>query len=91
VQVADVAVPSWMTGVEVAEDLDAGPMIDRGEHPLHEAVAAVGRIGEGQVLRILVPFYPAPMIDTLRGMGHGIHAAESDGAWVVHVRREAKK
>jgi len=79
--------PPWVHDVEPAEDLDAGPMIDRGDNPLHEAVAELGRLHTGAVLRIRAPFYPAPLIDTLRGMGQDLFTEEQDGGWTVYVRK----
>ncbi|MDT8325448.1 MAG: DUF1858 domain-containing protein [Bacteroidota bacterium] len=79
--------PSWLHAVPT-EEIDAGPMIDRGENPLHEAIAAVARMPGGAILRIRAPFYPAPLVDTLRGMGNDVHTEEGGGTWSVHVRKK---
>jgi hypothetical protein len=79
--------PSWLDAAP-AEEIDAGPMIDRGENPLHEAVAAVARLESGAVLLLRAPFYPAPLVDTLRGMGNDVYAGEQGGGWSVHVRKK---
>lgn len=77
---------------DVLETLDAGPLIDRGENPLTEVMARVKAMQEaGDVLVVHAPFYPAPLIDTLRGIGLELWAREDGDRWILWVVRGAAR
>jgi len=48
---------------KIACTLDVRQGIERGEHPLPQVMAALGRLKEGEVLELITPFVPAPLID----------------------------
>jgi hypothetical protein len=38
-------------------------MLNRDEQPVHEVMAAIKRLEENQILEIIAPFIPAPLLD----------------------------
>jgi len=55
--------PDWYKERSVAESIDIRDMLNRGEQPVHEVLAAIKRLGKHEMLEIIAPFIPAPLID----------------------------
>jgi hypothetical protein len=41
----------------------------------------------GDLLHMIAPFYPAPMVDVLRSQGHDVWGEEIAGGWAMWVRK----
>jgi hypothetical protein len=79
--------PSWVD-VDAKAAIDAGALLDAGETPVGVVSRALAGMGAGEVLVVVAPFQPAPMIDSLRSKGHEVYSrADDDGACKVWVRR----
>ncbi|MFH1177960.1 MAG: DUF1858 domain-containing protein [Acidobacteriota bacterium] len=79
--------PTWVAA-EAAVTIDAEAILARGGTPVGEALAALAGCESGQVLLLDAPFYPAPLVDTIRQKGHEVHAeASGAGAWRVWVKK----
>ena len=65
----DGAAPSWFDRGRIASTLDARAMIEEGKHPLPDVVRAAQGLAAEQILELITPFEPAPLIDVLRGQG----------------------
>lgn len=61
--------PRWFDSARIARTLDARPMIEAGRHPLPEVVEAAQGLAGEQILELVTPFEPAPLIDQLRRQG----------------------
>ncbi len=61
--------PSWFDPARVARTVDARPAIAEGRHPLPDVVRAADQLGPGEILELITPFEPAPLVDVLRGKG----------------------
>ncbi|MFZ5479871.1 MAG: DUF2249 domain-containing protein [Myxococcota bacterium] len=68
--------PPWLVGAPV-RTLDARPLLDAGLEPFAEVMRALRSLAPGEVLTVLAPFEPAPL---LRLMG--------DRGWETHVAWE---
>ena len=55
--------PSWFNEDVVAETIDIRDMLNAGEQPVHEVLSAVKKINDNQILKVIAPFIPAPLID----------------------------
>ena len=64
--------------------LDVGPLLDLGRPPLPAIMDAVARLADGQALRVIAPFDPAPLREMLgaRGFSHNT-TQTAEGGWVV--------
>jgi len=38
-------------------------MLNRNEQPVHEVLSAIKRLNENEILEIIAPFIPAPLLD----------------------------
>lgn len=64
--------PDWLDRSRVTETIDARPMIDAGEQPLGMVMQTLGRLSGEQILELITPFEPAPLIDTARKQGYQV-------------------
>jgi uncharacterized protein YjaG (DUF416 family) len=61
--------PNWFNASKIVKVLDVRPFIEAGEHPIGLVLEEVGKLNEDEILEIITPFYPAPLIDTIAGRG----------------------
>ncbi len=73
-------------------DVDARPILRAGGEPFSVIMAAVGRLQQGQGLRLYAPFKPAPLFALLAEKGFAHSASELEGGeWeVLFTPTEAK-
>lgn len=55
--------PDWFEKEAVVTTIDIREMLNRDEQPVHEVLAAIKRLNENEILEIIAPFIPAPLID----------------------------
>ena len=83
--------PAWFSEERVVAELDARGMLAAGEHPVHEVIAALQRLGPGEIYKLVAPFMPAPLVDkaTSLGMAHWVRQAPGgDGEFTIYFCRE---
>jgi hypothetical protein len=78
--------PAWAEASTVAAWLDADAMLAAGGSPVGHLAAAAAAGAPGDILGLRVSFYPAPLVDTLRGKGHAVAARQEGGRWEIVVR-----
>jgi hypothetical protein len=93
-EVGDEAADEWSSEAPAWVDRDAVPtidgelLLDAGETPVARAATVLAEMNPGQVLVLSAPFQPAPLVDSLRGKGHGVFAQEQpDNTWRVWIRK----
>ena len=62
--------PGWFAAETITETIDIGEMLNDGEQPVHVVLAAIKKLEPGQLLEILAPFLPAPLVDKAGGLGY---------------------
>ena len=62
--------PSWAVAENVSSALDARPMLEEGQHPLGQVLAALGELKAGAVFELTAPFTPIPLIDVVHSKGY---------------------
>jgi len=60
--------PEWYKKDSVANSIDIREMLNRGEQPVHEVLAAAKKLNENEILEIIAPFIPAPLLDKSIGL-----------------------
>ncbi len=69
--------------------LDVRPILANGEDPFNTIRERVDALKAGEVLTLIAPFLPAPLIELLKGEGFGVRVERrSDGGWVVNFQRD---
>jgi hypothetical protein len=81
--------PAWFSEDSVISTIDIRVMLNRGEQPVHEVLAAAKLLAAGQILRIIAPFIPAPLLDKTLSLGflHWVNDA-GDGSFRVYLKKE---
>ena len=62
------ACPSWYKKDAVVSSIDIRDMLNKGEQPVHEVLAAAKKLNENEILEIIAPFIPAPLLDKSIGL-----------------------
>lgn len=62
--------PVWVKSEAVIETFDACPIINSGGSPMSDILSKVNVLSDGQILKLITPFVPAPIIELLRGKGY---------------------
>jgi uncharacterized protein (DUF2249 family) len=66
--------------------MDVRPVIARGEHPLVEVLAAADAMEPLEVLELIAPFEPRPLMARLRDVGcEVVSQRQDDGTWLVRA------
>jgi len=55
--------PEWFRREAVAQKIDIREMLNRDEQPVHEVLSAIKKLNENEILEIIAPFIPAPLLD----------------------------
>ena len=62
--------PDWFKNNAVVNTLDIREMLNRDEQPVHEVLAAIKKLGDTEILEIIAPFIPAPLLDKTLSLGY---------------------
>lgn len=55
--------PDWFKAELIVKTIDIREMLNRDEQPVHEVLAAAKNLHENEILEIIAPFIPAPLLD----------------------------
>ena len=61
--------PGWFKKESVIASIDIREILNRGEQPVHEVIAAARTLGNSGILEVIAPFIPAPLIDKTLSLG----------------------
>jgi hypothetical protein len=72
--------PSWFSKSKVVESMDVRDMLHNGEQPVHIVLSAIKKLKKREILEIIAPFLPAPLLDKAIGLGykHWIHGISEE-------------
>ncbi len=64
--------PVWLMDYDLSQAIvfDARSVIEEGGSPLNEILSRVKRLGEGEVMLLLTPFVPVPVIELVLSKGY---------------------
>jgi hypothetical protein len=55
--------PDWFDEKRISETIDIREMLNRGEQPVHEVLSSIKKLDGDQILEVIAPFLPAPLLD----------------------------
>ena len=55
--------PGWFSKDSIVRTIDIREMLNKDEQPVHEVMAAIKTLGGNEILKIIAPFIPAPLLD----------------------------
>ncbi|MFW5656511.1 MAG: DUF1858 domain-containing protein [Bacteroidota bacterium] len=81
--------PAWFVEGTIQDTIDIRDMLNAGEQPVHEVLATLKKLEEDQILKIIAPFLPVPLLDKTLSLGykHWVDK-KSDEEFVVYVKTE---
>jgi hypothetical protein len=62
--------PNWFSERRVTQTIDVREMLNQGEQPVHEVLSSVKKLKKREILGIMAPFIPVPLIDKAIGLGY---------------------
>jgi len=62
--------PDWIQEKNITCSIDARPLLNRGEHPVDRVILETNKLKENEILELISPFLPKPLIDLLEKKGH---------------------
>ena len=68
--------PSWVDETRIRFDIDAGAMLERGVHPIGKVRESAAQLGPGELLRLISPFRPDPLLEAMRRSGMEVWCGE---------------
>lgn len=80
--------PVWFRKEAVSQTIDIREMLNKGEQPVHEVLAAIKKLNESEILEIIAPFIPAPLLDKTLSLEykHWLDK-KSDSEYVVYFSK----
>ncbi|MBN2486100.1 MAG: DUF1858 domain-containing protein [Bacteroidales bacterium] len=55
--------PPWFSNSQVIQSVDIREMLNQGDQPVHEVLSAIKKLNGDEILEIIAPFIPAPLLD----------------------------
>jgi uncharacterized protein (DUF2249 family) len=76
--------PDWFSIGKISETIDIRDMLNAGEHPVHEVLSAIKKLKEDEILKVIAPFIPAPLVDKSLSMNyhHWVDKKSDEEYWV---------
>jgi len=76
--------PDWFDESKVSESIDIREMLNAGEQPVHEVLSVIKKLKENEILKVIAPFIPAPLIDKSLSMNyhHWLNKKSEEEYWV---------
>lgn len=81
--------PDWFSPDKVVQTIDINDILKKGEQPVHEVLTAVKKLKDDEVLMIVAPFIPAPLIDKSISLGYNHWMdKKSEEECIVYFRKQ---
>ena len=80
--------PKWFNKNNIVETIDIREMLNAGEQPVHEVMSAIKKLNENEILKVIAPFIPAPLLDKSLSMNysHWLDKKADEEYWVFFVK-----
>jgi uncharacterized protein (DUF2249 family) len=62
--------PMWLNSRKIVKHIDARPILNAGEHPMELVFRELQDIHDGEILELITPFIPAPLIEKVKSKGY---------------------
>jgi hypothetical protein len=61
--------PAWFDETAIRQSIDIRILLNAGEQPVHEVLAALKKSEDHEIVKVIAPFIPAPLIDKSVSLG----------------------
>jgi hypothetical protein len=83
--------PAWLLHGRIAQEIDAGSLLEHGVHPIGMVREAIGKLGPGEVVVLRSSFRPEPLIETMRRAGAVVHSYAQGGTHFTRFGRTPRQ
>lgn len=76
--------PDWFDTSTLVETLDVRERLNQGEHPIHDVMSAIKKLKNNELLKVVAPFIPAPLIEKTLSLGykHWLVEQNTEEYWI---------
>ncbi|MBN1597043.1 MAG: DUF1858 domain-containing protein [Bacteroidales bacterium] len=76
--------PGWFKESRVIRTIDIRDMLHVGEQPVHEVFSSIKKLKNSDILKVIAPFIPAPLIDKSLSLNykHWLNKRSEDEYWI---------
>jgi hypothetical protein len=80
--------PDWFNKNSIVNSIDISELLNRGEQPVHEVLAAIKNLNGDEILEIAASFIPAPLLDKTMSLNykHWLDK-KSDNSFMVYFAK----
>ena len=80
--------PDWFKIDAISSTIDIREMLNHDEQPVHKVLSTINKLGENDILEIIAPFVPAPLLDKSISLGFKHWLKKMDeGEYKVYFRK----
>lgn len=83
-----VVIPEWCHPELVSIRFNAVDIINRGESPMNEIIALAQKLDGHQIMELITPFVPVPIIDMLRKKGFTTFSRNDGDTILSYIKRD---
>jgi hypothetical protein len=77
--------PGWFSVEKVIDSFDATPLINSGGSPMTEILHRAGKLNQGEILEVISPFVPAPILDMLTERKFRVFCQSTNGVICSYI------
>lgn len=78
---------AWLDEAKIVKRFDASSVINAGGSPMSDILQRSGSLKPGEILELITPFIPAPVIDMLKKKGYKIYSVRRNGTVLTYILR----
>lgn len=69
--------PDWYDDKIISNTVDLRPLVNEGQHPIGLVFEELAKLEKGKILVVIMPFFPAPMIDKTKDKGFQVYVIKA--------------
>ncbi|MCF8374094.1 MAG: DUF1858 domain-containing protein [Bacteroidales bacterium] len=76
--------PAWFNESRIVNTIDIRDMLHAGEQPVYEVLSAIKKLNGEEILKVVAPFIPAPLIDKSLSLNlkHWLDKKSEEDYWI---------
>lgn len=71
--------PHWFDETRICIEFDARPILAAGGHPVADVLQKTAELNAGDIMVLITPFPPMPLIDKVKDQGFEVYGTQKEG------------
>ena len=80
--------PDWFSPDAIRNKVEISDLLNVGEQPVHEVLAALKKLNADEIIEIIAPFLPAPLIDKIISLGYRHWICQQDSEYIIYASKK---